>query len=176
MREHVAAFGDFLGERLSPRRRDTFAAVADVAPGLWRWRQEAGRPTTLIHGDAHAWNFLFPKQPGVGPVYLCDWQAWWIAEPTRDLAYLIGLHWFRDHRERFEQPLVRRYHDRLRAEGVADYPWEACWDDYRYSMIHLLWWPVAQWRNGVRAAVWWPHLERGMAAFDDLGCAELLDR
>jgi aminoglycoside phosphotransferase (APT) family kinase protein len=176
LRQRIAAFGDFLGERLSPRRRKTFAAVADGAPGMWRRRQEAGRPTTLIHGDAHAWNFLFPKDPGVGPVYLCDWQSWSIAEPTRDIAYLVGLHWFRDQRERFEQPLLRRYHARLRAEGVTDYPWEACWNDYRYSMSHLLWWPVRQWRNGHSAAVWWPHVERGMAAFDDLECAELLDQ
>jgi hypothetical protein len=175
LRERVDAFAEFLGERLSPRRRDTFAAVLAALPGLWRWRADA-RPMTLVHGDAHFWNFLFPRAAGAGPVYLCDWQSWSLAEPTRDLAYMVGLHWFRDHRERFEQPLARRYHARLQAEGVGDYSWDACWEDYRYSMIQHLFVPTGQWRGGLNAAIWWQHLERGMAAFDDLGCAELLGR
>jgi len=68
---------------------------------------------------------------------------------------------------------------RIRAVAVFGSLARGSWDEHSdlgYSMGSLLWWPVSQWRYGVRAAVWWQHLERGMAAFDDLGCAELPGR
>ena len=32
-----------------------------------------------------------------------------------------------------------------------------------------------QWARGAYAAVWWPHLERGLLAFEDLNCYEVID-
>ena len=66
---------------------------------------------------------------------------------------------------------------RLHLEMLShDYPWDACWEDYCYSVINLLFFPVHQWHIGLPARIWWLHVERGMAAFEDLGCAELLTR
>ena len=169
----VDAFVGFLGDRLSEHRRTAFALVARTFAATVRARV-ATRRLTLVHADAHPWNFLFPRAPGAGPVYLCDWQAWRVWEPATDLAYMLGLQWYPERRARFERPLVRRYHARLLAAGVEGYGWDACWDDYRYGMVEMLLRPVWHWRNGVAPAIWWPHLERAASAFDDLGCADLL--
>jgi hypothetical protein len=174
-RQAVAAFVAFLGDRLSAHRRQTYAAVVAGLPGLRRRRAIAG-PTTVVHGDAHLGNFLFPRASAAGPVYPCDWQDWWIGEPTRDIAYLVGKSWDPTRRADAERTLLRHYHARLEAGGVEAYPWEQCWDDYRYSMINLLFVPMGQWEIGLGADIWGHHLDWGMSAFDDLGCADLLAR
>jgi len=43
-------------------------------------------------------------------------------------------------------------------------------------MVNWIFWPVHQWHGGLHPRIWWLHVERGMAAFEDLGCADLLDR
>jgi hypothetical protein len=172
-RASVDAFVAFLGDRLGHDRRRTYDAIVAGLPGLRRRR--AGRcPTTLVHGDAHLGNFLFPRVAGAGAVCPLDWQDWWIGEPTRDVAYLIGKSWGRSHGAAHELGLVCAYHRRLAAHGVEGFPWQACWDDYRYSTMELLFVPMGQWEIGLDEEIWWPHLEQGMDAFEDLACAELL--
>jgi len=34
--------------------------------------------------------------------------------------------------------------------------------------------PMGQWAAKLWPAIWWPHLERAMLAFEDLQCRELL--
>jgi hypothetical protein len=172
-RRSVDSFVAFLGDRLSVCRRRTYDAVVAELPGLRR-RRAGRRPTTVVHGDAHLGNFLFPRATGAGSVCPLDWQDWWVGEPTRDVAYMVGKSWDRPRRAAGEQAHVRSYHARLAAGGVDDYSWTACWDDYRYSTIDLLFVPIGQWEIGLDEDIWWPHLERGMDAFEDLGCAELL--
>ena len=69
---------------------------------------------------------------------------------------------------------MRHYHACLDASGVEGYSPNACWDDYRYSVVNLLLVPVGQWEIGIDAHVWWPHLQQGMSAFEELDCAALL--
>ena len=56
---------------------------------------------------------------------------------------------------------VRRILDRLR-------------EDYRLAIIGHLATPVWQQSFGLPPAIWWPHLHRILAAFEDLDCAALL--
>ena len=74
-----------------------------------------------------------------------------------------------------EQTLLRRYHAALAAGGVERYSWADCWRDYRLAVIRELFVPVWQWSSGIQAGVWWSNLEKIWMAFEDLGCAELLD-
>jgi hypothetical protein len=168
----VNVFSAFLGDRLSARQRQIYDMVVNGLLEL-RGRRTRG-PTTVVHGDAHLGNFLLPRERAAGPVYPCDWQDWWIAEPTRDVAYLIGKSWPPAGRPDVEQGLVRHYHARLEASGVEGYSWDDCWDDYRYSVVNLLLVPMGQWEIGIDAHVWWPHLQQGMSAFEELDCAALL--
>lgn len=109
---------------------------------MWEWwcRRET---RTLVHGDAHAWNFLFPRVAGddaagdadapVAGVYLIDWQNWQAGPPTFDLATFMVLDWYPERRAGLEATLLRRYHHRLQALGVRAYSWETCWRDYQLA-------------------------------------------
>jgi hypothetical protein len=48
------------------------------------------------------------------------------------------------------------------------------WEDYRLSVIAHLAIPVWQQSAGLHAGIWWPHLHRTLAAFEDLDCAAFL--
>ena len=174
-RQLLDAFGSFLGDRLSEHRRATYLSVIEELPALRRWRN-GKRPTTVVHGDAHLGNFLFPRASETGPVYPCDWQDWWIGEPTRDVAYLVGKYWDARLRADSEVTLVRHYHQRLESGGVKNYSWDDCWDDYRYSIVSQIFIPLGQWEIGLDEDIWWIHFNSGLDAFDDLRCAELFGR
>ena len=161
-----------VGERLSPTARAALAAVVAGHASLLR-RQAAGN-LTVAHGDAHAWNFMHPLTPTTDRARLIDWECWDIEPGTNDLASLMAVHWFSDLRQAWEGPLLERYHRGLLAAGVTDYPLDACWTDYRWSVIERTLNPLYQWRRGRPVTSWWPNLARVLAAFEDLRCRELL--
>ena len=92
----------------------------------------------------------------------------------RDLAYMMTLFWYPEHRARMEETLLRRYHRGLLAGGVGDYTWDECWDDYRWSAIRNIFIPILQWTRGQPGWLWWSQLEKSLAAFEDLRCVELV--
>lgn len=167
--QHFGAFVDYLGDRLSPRRRGTYEQILAAFPKF-----HPASPTTLTHGDAHWWNFLYPVDPATYKLYLIDWAVWNVSYGVSDLAYNIALQCYPERRARIEQPLLRRYHDRLQANGISDYAWEQCWEDYRRMLIeHCLW--VILWQHWeLTPNIWWFALECTLAAFEDLGCEEFL--
>jgi hypothetical protein len=173
--EAFAGFVDLLGDRLSAQRRQIYERIfaAWPLPALVA-RRAAGQHTTLVHGDTHYWNFLAPRDPAAEQVRIIDWAVWHIGVGPSDLAYMIALFWFPERRARMEQDLVRRYHSRLIAQGVAGYSWEQCWLDYRTALIFHLFWPIF-WHRYLPQSIWWNTLEKAMLAFEDLGCAELLN-
>jgi hypothetical protein len=61
----VAAFVAYLGDALSPRRRQIYEQLLAVQPALRR--RQMARPLTITHGDAHWGNFLFPHDPVASP-------------------------------------------------------------------------------------------------------------
>jgi hypothetical protein len=172
--KHLAGFADFLGDRLPPQRLKTYERI--LAGPLTPWRRMLRREgLTVTHGDAHWWNFLFPRADGGGPAVIFDWHLWHVDAPLKDLAYLIALNWYPSRRALFEQGLLRRYHETLAGAGVAAYGWDACLRDYRVQIIRELFVPVWQWSSGMSPALWWPGLEKIWLAFEDLNCAELIE-
>ena len=172
--EHtVPGFLDFLGDRLSGARRAVYEQALRVAPTLTQ-RLLADHGLTLVHGDAHLWNFLLPHNIDTDTVRLIDWESWSVGLGTIDVAYMMALHWYPERRARLEQALLRRYHTQLLTHGVVGYDWDACWDDYRLAAVRNLFIPMGQWAAKLWPAIWWSHLERAMLAFEDLQCAELL--
>ncbi|HMF54985.1 MAG TPA: aminoglycoside phosphotransferase family protein [Pyrinomonadaceae bacterium] len=167
-------FADFLGDRLSGSRRKIFDKVIATFPRPWvRLTQAKG--LTLTHGDAHSWNFLYPRESQNGRVYLFDWQTWHVHIGPRDLAYMITLFWYPERRARMEQTLLKRYHQGLLSNGVSNYTWDDCWKDYRWSAIRNLFIPVTQWSRGIAVWLWWSQLEKALLAFEDLNCMELIE-
>jgi aminoglycoside phosphotransferase (APT) family kinase protein len=168
----MAALFDKLGDALSPERRALIERLVSDYPGIHESRLTDSGRQTIVHGDAHVWNFLIPIDTARSPV-LIDWQLWGVDFGAADLAYMIGLHWFPERRRRFEQGLIRGWAEALQQSGT-DYEFEQAWNDYRFLVAGLL--PrVVVYSAFIPANIWWPHLERAFLAFDDLGCAELFD-
>jgi thiamine kinase-like enzyme len=171
---NYATWSNFLGDRLSTRRRALLDRVFTTWPQKQVDRLVGGRGITLVHRDTHPLNFLYPKNEEVDTVRIVDWQSWRVDTGTDDLAYMMACHWYPHYRATLERPLLKRYHQGLLRDGVEEYRWEQCWYDYRASVIRCLFFLLASWKPERPATMWWDRLEKGLLAFKDLNCAELL--
>src|SRR5262245_8637862 len=94
---HLPGLVDDLGEDLPVADRLVLETVFNSSLRPWL-RLVEPRALTVVHGDAHTWNFLFPRS-GEGATYLFDWQVWHLDVGPRDLAFMIALHWDREVRK-----------------------------------------------------------------------------
>ena len=171
--EQFTRFTDRFGELIPPERHDLYDRLLDRAPRL-RARYHSHRNLTIIHGDAHPWNFFLPRDGRNKKVELIDWENWSIDTATDDLAYMMAMLWYPDRRRRMEGPLLHLYHTTLLDGGVSGYDRQALNDDYRLSALWLITRPIWQAMSNIPPRVWWNNLERIMLAVDDLGCRDLL--
>lgn len=161
------------GDALDNRTRAMYGRFLHDFPTLvTRSEQLQGR--TLVHGDAHVWNWMLPRDDTLDIPKLVDWDAWHIGIGVWDLAYMMALQWDREVRQRFENHLLDRYYAALAASGVSGYSREALQEDYRLAVLLHLRTPIARFSKGMSAYVWWPQLTRIQYAVEDLGCLELL--
>jgi thiamine kinase-like enzyme len=174
--EQFIGFVDFLGDRFLPEQHKLYERIFDSYPQLWvnYWkdRVEGLKGFTLIHGDAHPGNLLYPRNPDQDSIYLVDWQGYRVGKGTTDLAYMVTFHWYAE-RER-AMPFLRRYHRSLQENGIDKYDWDAFWLDYQVSVINYMFDPIRLYADGVEALVWWPILQKALVAFRELGCVELM--
>lgn len=98
-------FMDFLGDRLSVERRKLYEKVLSSLPRLWKHLSDV-KGLTIIHGDAHVWNFLYPRDPNKDKVRIIDWDSWTIGLGPSDLAYMMALHWYPERRHSMEENLL----------------------------------------------------------------------
>ncbi len=167
-------FSRLLGEQLSAEDRHAYELLLRTLPTLWKRRTErAGQ--TMVHGDAHFWNFLYPLDAQRHPTYILDWQSYHVNRGTRDLAYVIVLR-YPDRTPENERGLVGRYYAGLLRHGVKNYTWETCLRDYRYMAAEQLLHPMRWWLGDLPAEFWGMFVGRALAGFRDLDCAELLDQ
>ena len=171
--EGYSQFVDFLGDRLSKRRKTTYELIFEKLSGLLWNRLSAAKNQTLAHGDAHYWNFLFPNDRTASHCILFDWQTWAVELGARDLAYMIALNFYPERRQSLEQTLLKFYLEELQKQEI-DYAWEELQTDYRAYVIFNLLYPILWHYHQVTPIVWWPRLENGFAAYEDLACVELL--
>ena len=170
--DRVGRFADFLGDRLTEKRRDIYDDVLAALPDLYT-RLTFPTAYTVVHDDIHIGNVLYPRNPSTDTVRIIDWQTWLIDLAPKDLAHMMALFWFPEQRRSLEMPLLRQYYDRLCENGVSDYSWNQLWDDYRLCVIRKLFHPAWQWETGHHPNIWWNHLERVMMAYEDLDCREI---
>lgn len=168
----LPALMDEFGEALTAEGREVYEQVFASSFKPWL-RLTDPHALTIIHGDAHSWNFLFPRSNS-GPAYLFDWQLWHVDVGARDLAFFIALHWYPRRRRELEMPLVRRYHEALLTHGVENYTFDELWLDYRRAVVRNLTIPIIFWSRGLKPEGWWHRLECALAAYNDLDCRELL--
>ena len=165
-------FADRVGDRLPAERRHIYERLIECGHRL-NERYHSHCNMTVLHGDAHVWNVFLPRAGG-DDVRLFDWDGWRIGVGTGDLAYMMALHWFPDHRRRYEGHLLDHYHAGLLAHGITGYDRRALDDDYRLSVLWQITIPVWQAAYNIPSGIWWHHLERIFLAIDDLGCLDLL--
>jgi hypothetical protein len=171
VRERTTLFTNFLGDRLSARRRNIYHQVLAALPDLYA-RLMLRRAYTVVHDDIHIGNVLYPRNPTTDTVRIIDWQTWHIDLAPKDLAHIMAIFWFPEQRRALERVLLRHYYDRLCEAGVADYSWDQLWNDYRLCVIRKLFHPGWQWATGHHPNIWWKHLERRLPPSQDLTSCE----
>jgi Ecdysteroid kinase-like family len=129
----VEALRERYGDRVPAAVLD---AVATAAP---RWseilRRCAEGPATLVHNDCRLDNVFFRAD---GEPVLVDWQVLARTRGTQDVANLLAGSMDVDDLRASWEPLLRRYHDRLRGQGVRDYAWGDCVRHYRQNILYPL--------------------------------------
>ncbi|MCH2171724.1 ecdysteroid 22-kinase family protein [Myxococcota bacterium] len=114
---------------------DDVEVLGGFAAGAANWVRGRSERFALLHGDYRLDNLLFATSEGGYPVATVDWQTLGVGLPARDLAYFLGNGLTPEARRDHERRLVSAYHDELLAQGVAGYPLETCWEDYRYGQF-----------------------------------------
>ena len=172
--QHIAMgfrdFADDLGDELPGEWRQLCERAIAAWPSLFLNRVSSGKALTFIHGDFGLWNIYLPHDSKTHRLCFLDWETYKRSIGVYDLAYmLITADYSGDlnTRNRMEGQLLRRYHDGLLAQGIAEYDWDDCRYDYRLSVIANLFPPVGWQRLS--------SLQAAITAFHEWGCAELLD-
>ena len=175
LEDGMPAIFDALGDGISPERRRLYEHALSVYPALYLHNIEAGAPLTLIHGDAHIGNFMFPNEPNENHTILLDWQSCRVEVGVDDLAHLMVLNWYPNQRNMIENTLLLYYHDQLLKRGIENYSLDDCWLGYRLAAIWMLFVPILWFSHGLPLWLCWHNIEKGYQNFQDLQCIELLD-
>ena len=113
---------------------------------------------TLIHGDAHLWNFLYPIDIKADKAIFIDWQNWKICIPTNDLAYMLSLH-LNENDFDFEKKMIKYYFNMLKANYIH-YAWEDFDFDYKLSIIKVIFTPFWQFYQNVDSSIWTNYIKK----------------
>jgi hypothetical protein len=89
-------------------------------------------PRTLVHFDYQPANLFF-NDPG--QLTVIDWQLMTRGRGVTDVAYLLGENMPAGERRSNERMLLQHYYQTLLANGVKEYPFKSCLDDYRRALL-----------------------------------------
>jgi hypothetical protein len=129
----LASFADAFGPVIDPELiRLAQRVVPRAADYVRNWRG----PRVVQHGDYRLDNMLFGRDHSHSPLVVVDWQTVRMGPPLVDAAFYLGAGLTSQERRHHEQELIREYHDKLRAAGVADFSWQQCWDSYRLHALY----------------------------------------
>lgn len=131
------AFVDRYRDTLEPVTLEAGPQLVSLVPELSKHTPAALVP---VHTDYRLDNMLFDPTGATRPLTVVDWQTVQLGVGPSDVAYFLGNAFDAEVRRSCERELVTRYHRALVDDyGVADYPFDQCWDDYvRSSYASLL--------------------------------------
>lgn len=121
------------GHRLAPDEAAILSRVAD-SPGCPLF-VPPGQPFCLEHIDYRLDNMLIDGTRVPPQVTVVDWQSVNLGKPLNDVAYFLGAGMLPEQRRLWEEEIVGAYHGALLAEGIDDFSWDRCWDDYRRGVF-----------------------------------------
>ena len=130
-----ATFEERFRDRIDEATRPVLDWVTANGPELLR--RVGGGTLTLVHGDYRMDNLVFydGAQPPIG---MLDFQGVSAGHPLTGVAYFLRPNLNPDHADTTEDDLLRRYHDALIRNGVANYGWEALQRDYELAQLWVL--------------------------------------
>ncbi len=157
---------------------ENVATLRAAAKCVAKWVLASPAPFTILHGDYRPDNLMFGEEET--DVVALDWQTAAIGPPARDLAYFLGTSVDVEARREHERGLVEYYHNELKARGVDDYSFDACFHDYRLGHLQATVitcigaiYATAE-RTGSSDAMFLAMATRSCAAIRDLNTLELL--
>lgn len=83
---------------------------------------------TLVHFDYHVENVMFPMDGS--PMVTIDWQSLECGRGAYDVVYNCLSSLSNKERRQHEMRLLRLYHDTLIENGVTDYSFDECYQDF----------------------------------------------
>ena len=136
-------------------------------------------PRTIVHGDLRLDNCFFPAGAESPSPVVFDWEFCVRGRGVFDVATFIAETFPVEQRRSVEMGLLRLYHSVLTENGVRGYSFEACFADYRLSMLEIfVFWIISGGHcnyEGDRASLYLRNsLERFDAAISDLASIDLL--
>ena len=131
-RKAFPIFVDKVGALLT----DAAKAFGEQLPEQLTDKSQFGKsPRTLVHGDFRLENMFFGASLGESSFAVIDWQDISRGEGVWDVAWFIGgCLQTTSERQTEERQLLKIYHETLRANGISEYTFEVCWEDYRFAM------------------------------------------
>ena len=165
-----------------PDDPELIQTIKELAPQLansMHYQKEP--PYTLILHDYHLGNLIFFETGSAAEMMVLDWQDMSIGHGPTDVALLLGTSFSIEDRRTHEKDLLKLYYDTLCENGVTDYSFEHCWDDYRLGMFETLWRNVFMFGlHMLQGESYTEHLDilgpRIFAAVVDLNCRKALSR
>lgn len=135
-KESLPRFPEVFGHLVDPR-------IVEYAQIFGERYQEAiaagvDRTHTFIHGDYRLDNMLFGDGETKPRIAILDWQLPFRANALWDVVYFLAGNFDPEWRRQHEPDLLRAYHEALLENGVRDYAFERCQDDYRASGLVLM--------------------------------------
>lgn len=126
--QFLAVFEEHWADRFDPM-------VLRVARGLAEKYDDfidalMSMPLTLAHQDYRLDNVLFGEPGTPEELVILDWQLAQQSPGLMDLQYFIAGNLRRDARKRLTDELVDLYYEGLRQNGVKDYTFEQCKDNF----------------------------------------------
>jgi hypothetical protein len=127
---------DYPREKITPVANRALAAMQAT-------RAKVGAlPQSIVHSDFRLDNMFFGDPKGETPFALIDWQLTLRGSPLLDIGYFLSQSLDIGLRRANEDRLLRDYHAILVDNGVRNYSFEQCWDEYRFGVIAMFVIPV----------------------------------
>ncbi|MDF2542413.1 MAG: hypothetical protein K0S47_2131 [Herbinix sp.] len=119
-------------------------------------RRELNHNISVIHGDSHIFNFMFPKNTSQKPL-IVDFQFWRMGIPTIDIMNLarVAFPYMNDPESHLK--LIKHYHSLLLEYGVTDYNMDECLYDYYLSTAVAVFGPVFNYYDFGLGHEYWGH-------------------
>ncbi|MGB2693854.1 MAG: oxidoreductase family protein [Dehalococcoidia bacterium] len=171
------AFQQVAADKLTPSRLDIGERFGKQIIDLMNRFGE--KPRTIVHGDFRLDNLFFGKPNSADPLTVIDWQISSRARGVFDLAYFTCGTMPPEERRRAEMDLLKEYHGILVENGVRGYDFDACFADYRASVLFCLVYAVIgignlDLSNERGVGLFFTIMERTYTAIEDLNAQEFL--